>query len=156
MLSIVSPLQNSRKRNRIQEENHDSSNLGEMELDSEDKRRPVGELNSDELKIAQTIAQEAIKSSLFISVEIPAQKRQQFLGSDSPMDLAAPLNADPIQDETTSIEPMVYTLSKQSRLSYLVRIRTLRPKKDFDSLKGYRQSNEIQQKTSKEVCIILQ
>jgi hypothetical protein len=88
MLSMISPLNASRKRNRIQEDGNENADMAEMELDCEEKRRPIEELNADELRIAKTIAQEGIKASLFISVEIPSEN--QVNTTDSAMDFTAP------------------------------------------------------------------
>ncbi|KAJ3270765.1 hypothetical protein HDV01_007457 [Terramyces sp. JEL0728] len=66
---LDSPLAN-RKRQRQDEE---ETVVEEMDLDLQTNLRPLSDLNLDELKIAQQIAKEKIKSSLFLEIAIPKE-----------------------------------------------------------------------------------
>jgi hypothetical protein len=74
----ISPLKESRKRNRKQAEPWNSSveQAEMMELDETIPNktcRAISELSIDELHIAQKMAKDRLKASLFVDIEIPAE-----------------------------------------------------------------------------------
>jgi hypothetical protein len=83
MLATYS-LNENRKRHRPFEDEQ----ILEIAMDIDESKsvmRAINELSGDELRLAQTLAQEGIKAALFISVEIPDHRT----ALDSPMDIGS-------------------------------------------------------------------
>jgi hypothetical protein len=82
----VSPLKLNRKRSRVEIEDQICTADSEMDLDEDSAPalRAISDLNIEELKIAQIIAQEQLKNSLFINIDFVGQNstKNPFLDDD--------------------------------------------------------------------------
>lgn len=65
-------LNSNKKRSRILENSDCEERVYQEDMQVDIPRRDIDELGMDELQVAKKIAQEGIKSSLFIAVDIPA------------------------------------------------------------------------------------
>ncbi len=96
-------LNSNRKRNRTQEEEQVLEET--MQID-EDHGRAICDLNEDELNIAQQIAQEKIKATLFIHVEIPSNTfKDEKVAPASQVEFENSLNVSrfPIKDRVSCV-----------------------------------------------------
>ncbi|KAJ3320544.1 hypothetical protein HDV06_005167 [Boothiomyces sp. JEL0866] len=106
---LDSPLAN-RKRQRQDEE---ETVVEEMELDLQTNLRPLSDLNLEELKIAQQIAKEKIKTSLFLEIAIPKE----------------PIGKNPFQDDINmDLKPkLLFNFDKSPQKSLKLKLTQYHP-----------------------------
>jgi hypothetical protein len=113
----VSPLKNNRKRSRDVAVNEDSTTVPaeivDAEMETNDNLKSISGLSIDELKIAQQIAIEHLKNSLFITIELtkPKTNDNPFLETvnEDTMDVALSTTIF----DSPRIKPYIFNTSAQ-------------------------------------------